>query len=622
MQVKRSYLFVFLSISLIGVQCGLWPQGQTANPTQAPAQPVEATATEAEEIEEATLPPTATATARPTSAPPESRPATGEAAANADSPLGTHVDFLVDWSTELPLVDVFKPSRPWVPLCIPDEQADCDTWWDTGEADLIDVDEDGWVRSLPAAEDAPVFWQVGTLMLRDIGDRYPAGQYIVLYEGEGTLAYDFAASKDEAASRAGRDVINVTPDGDGILLKITETDPKGTGNYIRNIRVIMPGFEENYEAQVFNPEFLAKMAPFRTIRFTDWIFINDEPPGEWSERPLMTDARWSADGAPIELMVALANTLGADAWFTMPHAATDAYVSGFAALVRDTLDGERRVYVEYSNEVWNNDFPQGYWVEAQGQAAWPNAPEDGYTKRLNWYGKRAAEVCELWKGAWGAQAERVTCVLSGQGGVEWTATEALACPLWAEGAPCYGHGIDALAIAPYFGWYIGGEHADEVRIWANDPDGGLDRLFAELTAGTGLTDDPPRGALGEAFDAMSQAASIAEQYGLDLVAYEGGQHLVLGGWEGMWDDEDPLIDMFQAANRDPRMGDLYRWYLEEWKAAGGGLFVHYKNTSRASRWGSFGALEYIAQEGSPKYDALMGFIEDNPCWWTGCSPGD
>ncbi len=544
-------------------------------------------------------------------------PASAQTYPNADSPLGTHVDFLVDWSTELPLVDVFKPSRPWIPLCIPGEQTDCDTWWDTGEADLLDLDETGWVRSLPAPSDTPIYWQVGTLMLRDIGDRYPAGQYVVLYEGEGTIEYEFAATKDEAASSPGRDVINVVPQGDGILLKITATDPNGNGNNIRNIRVIMPGFEDIYQTQPFNPSFLETLAPFRAIRFNDWVFINDDPPGEWGQRPQMSDARWSLRGAPVELMVALANAQHAEPWFPMPHTASDEYVTEFATLVRDTLAPDLRVYVEFSNEVWNNDFSQGFWVEEQAEAEWPNEPVDSYTKRLNWYGKRTAEICELWKNVWGAQADRVVCVLSAQSGEDRTATEALSCPLWVEGAPCADR-VDAFAIAPYFGWYIGGAYADQARAWTSDPDGGLERVFAELTGNTGLTNDPPNGALPEAYSSMSAAFDIAEQHGLELVAYEGGQSLVLGGWDGMWDDDDPLITLFHQANRDPRMGDLYRQYLNEWKARGGGLFMHYKTTSRASRWGSWGALEYVGQGSSPKYDALVEFMNTNLCWW--CSP--
>ena len=36
-------------------------------------------------------------------------------------------------------------------------------------------------------------------MYRNVGE-YPAGKYVVLYEGEGTITYGLDAKKDEAAS--------------------------------------------------------------------------------------------------------------------------------------------------------------------------------------------------------------------------------------------------------------------------------------------------------------------------------------------------------------------------------------------------------------------------------------
>ncbi len=525
---------------------------------------------------------------------------------------------MVDYSTELPLLDVFKPSRAWIPFCTPGEQPDCDFFWDTGEQDLIDLDEHGWVRTLPAPQDDPIFWSVGTLMLREIGDRYPAGQYIVLYDGEGTLEYDFAARKDEVASRPGRDVINVTHNNEGVLLKIISTDPNGTGNYIRNSRVGMPDFEDTYESQIFNPDFLSKIAPFRVLRFTDWMFINNETnQGEWGARPRMTDAHWSIEGAPPELMLELANRVHADPWFTMPHRATDEYISEFATLTRDTLAGDRRVYVEYSNEVWNTVFQQGDWVEQQTQAAWPRGEDDGYFKRINWYGKRMAEVCETWKSVWGDQSERVVCVMASHAAVPWTLTAALDCPLWVEGAPCVEHGIDALAIAPYFGVITNEESDDVLASWSSDADGGVNRVFDELTIGGLLPDSPPGGILQEVYSFMSDGAPIADSYGLEFITYEGGQHLVKGGFD--WEDSDPTTTLFKNVNRDARMGELYSEYLAEGRSRGGQLFVHYKTVGKWNRWGSWGALEYLDQDASPKYAALMEFISTNPCWWPNCT---
>jgi hypothetical protein len=161
---------------------------------------------------------------------------------------------------------------------------------------------------------------------------------------------------------------------------------------------------------------------------------------------------------------------------------------------------------------------------------------------------------------------------------------------------------DALAIAPYFGGGLGGNSA--VPGWS------LDQLFQSLQ-----TSELPEslGWVQEATDLLQASYPTVQ-----LIAYEGGQHLVgLGALQ----DNPALNTLFDAANRDPRMGQLYTSYLNGWRQRGGRMFVHFVNVSRYSRFGRWGALEYQDQDPatSPKYQALMGFIAANPCWWPGCS---
>ncbi len=140
--------------------------------------------------------------------------------------VGMNLNGIADWSTELPFLDAFKSSRPWITQCVKTDP-NCSEQWDTKEYNLLNLDKDGWVKSLPAPGDAPKYTRVSTLLLREIPGYYPSGQYIVLYEGEGTISYGFDAKKDEAASTPGRDVINVdSKKGGGILITITSTDPK------------------------------------------------------------------------------------------------------------------------------------------------------------------------------------------------------------------------------------------------------------------------------------------------------------------------------------------------------------------------------------------------------------
>jgi len=113
---------------------------------------------------------------------------------------------------------------------------------------------------------------------------------------------------------------------------------------------------------------------------------------------------------------------------------------------------------------------------------------------------------------------------------------------------------------------------------------------------------------------VAKYRTAANLYGVRLISYEGGQHMV--GILGAQNDT-ALSALFDAFNRDPRIKDLYSLYLTGWKQAGGELFAHFTDVSTFSKWGRWGALEYLSQpmEAAPKFDALQGFIKQNPVWW-------
>ncbi|MEN8220861.1 MAG: hypothetical protein ABFS56_31800 [Pseudomonadota bacterium] len=86
-------------------------------------------------------------------------------------------------------------------------QADCNWKWDTEESHLLDLDEHGWVKSLPAPEEPPLYSIAGTVL--DVPSSFPSGRYIVLYDGEGTIRYNLGAQKIDDESTPGRDVLNI-----------------------------------------------------------------------------------------------------------------------------------------------------------------------------------------------------------------------------------------------------------------------------------------------------------------------------------------------------------------------------------------------------------------------------
>lgn len=476
------------------------------------------------------------------------------------APLGTNLATVVSWGTQWAFVDVFKMSRAWISQC------DGCNWGEGGDLALT---ADGWVAELAPNQYAT------TIMMDDI-QRFPQGEYTVLYEGEGRIAFGLN-TVDVVSEEAGRMVI--VPNGNGgIFLEIRETNP---ANPIHNIRVIMPSFEANYETQLFHPLFLERLQDFEVLRFMDWMNTNHSTIVTWDERPQVSNPNYE-NGVPVEVMVQLANTLGVDAWFNMPHQANDEYVRNFATYVRDNLNPELKVYIEYSNETWNSQFPQANYVIEQGTAL--GLSSDAFQAGFFFHARRAVEMFAIWEDVFGG-TDRLVRVLASQAANAWTGEQVMDFENAAENA-------DALAIAPYFGAYLGDPSTmDTVANFT------VDELLAASREHI----------MGEVSDWITANAEAANQRGLELIAYEGGQHLV--GYFGS-ENNEALTGLFLAANRAPEMQAIYMDYLNQWQSLGGGLFVNFSYVDGYSQWGSWAVLEYQDQsiEEAPKYAALMEYI--------------
>ena len=505
------------------------------------------------------------------------------------SPIGTNLELLSYWSPQVPFVDVMKSSSEWF-------SGDTKDW---GGGAPLDLDADGWVRALRPGQVAR------KLTLREFGDRYPGGRYLVRYKGEGKLNFGFAAKV--VSQKRGEMVIEVTPNDGGVYLWIEATN---AGDYLREIEIIMPGgicegdpfkhvagavdcrsrrylsFADNRHL-LFYPVFLERLRGYSVLRFMDWMHTNSSPVATWAQRTPLTYSTWARPtGAPVEVMIALANLAGAHPWFTLPHQADEAYARSLAHMVKETLDPALGVYVEHSNEVWNSVFSQyGYLSKL--------AKTQGL-ELSKYHALRTRNLAAVFKAELGA--ERVVSVLGGQAANPWVATSGLDYLKGRFGAAALG--IDAVAIAPYFGVSPTPAEAGQFTSMTMDQ-------FANYVR----TKVFPRESAH-----MANHRALAKKYGLRLLAYEGGQHMVgVAGAEG----NGALNRLFDNFNRDPRTKQLYLDYLAIWKREGGELFVHFNDVSRYTKHGRWGALEYVAQPRaeSPKFDALQTFIEQNPAWW-------
>jgi hypothetical protein len=343
------------------------------------------------------------------------------------------------------------------------------------------------------------------------------------------------------------------------------------------------------DSEIFNPTFVDRIRPYKVLRFKDWMATDGEwspssPSTQhyWSGRPKVDDARWSQwSGVPVEIMAALANQTGADAWFSMPHQADDEYVRQFAETALRLLGPNSRVFVEYSNEVWNDQFAQAGYAQAQGLAL--GLSSDPFQAQVRYQALRSRQIFAIWESVF--PKDRLVRVLSSFHIFPSVTEELLSY------ADTRAH-TDVVAIAPYFG--VTGDDLP-VAVGMN-----TDALMRHLESV----------ALSQSSQYTRQHVDIARRYGLPVIAYEAGLDLQARGSAFA---QDPTMNgLFDAANRDPRVGPLYTRYLQDWNAATGGqLMVHFLDCEAFSIYGRYGSLEYLDQPRAqaPKFDSLMRWIE-------------
>jgi hypothetical protein len=357
--------------------------------------------------------------------------------------------------------------------------------------------------------------------------------------------------------------------------------------------------------QIFNPDWLARIRGAKGLRFMDWMATNDSTLSLAADRPKPADYTWARQGVPMETLIALANELKADPWFTLPHLSEDALVRDWAELVERDLNPGLVAHVEFSNEVWNWQFAQATWAEEQGKALWN---QDGTW--VQFYARRAAEVASIWADVFKDDPARLVRVIAVQTGWLGLEEQILDAPLVvAEGRPAPVESFDAYAVTGYFsallgaddkaltvkGWLVQSKDADPANPYA------LANAIAadELRDGrvTGQTEDTLTTLLGQT---LPYHASIAADRGLALVMYEGGTHVV--GFGAQMEDAE-LTAFFSQLNYTPEMGALYGELLAGWSLTSDQPFNAFVDVYSPGKWGSWGALRHLGDD-SPRWQAL------------------
>jgi hypothetical protein len=332
-----------------------------------------------------------------------------------------------------------------------------------------------------------------------------------------------------------------------VSVSINATD---ASDPIRDIDCREPGDTGIYAGQL-----LDYLRPFGVLRFLDWSNANGNPSTvTWATRGQPgTNVTGGSDGFALEYQIGLANAAAASPWFTVPLNADADYQLRMAQMIHDQIPAGRPVYVELSNETWNQQFGQSQQVQREGVAA--KLSDNPFMASQYRYAQRIIDMMAVWSQVYADRPRDLVRVVATQAANPWVGEILMD---WDGGR--LRSSVDAIAIAPYFTIDLAAGGDPVARL----SDAARSIIAKEATA----------------------YAALAKRTGKRLIAYEAGQHLV-----------DPArVDVMKAVNRDPAMQAIYSRYLADWSAVSGGdLMTLYAATGPITGYGAWGLREYAGQ---------------------------
>lgn len=525
--------------------------------------------------------------------------------------IGTNIEGINDYSGDWPFINRMKSSRKWMTFDI----TEVDKSWDTKIE--IPLDKNGYPLQIPYDPDGdgPIAAQAVRAILYNRFDTYPKGVYKVEFEGKGKIHFRSDATCPHLPNQQcvfeGRGIQHYfhvkKPSKGGITMKILESDPD---DRVRNIKVMLPGFEIEDAAQLFHPQFVERLKGFRILRFMVWQVTNNSPARNWSDRvtPEYISFAHRDRGVPIEYMTALANRVGADAWFSMPAEATDDYVRQSARLIHETLDPDSRIYIEYSNEVWNGVFTQEKHVTAEGRKLAKTIGLNVDTSEANAFynARRSSEIFQIFSEEL-PQNRKLTRVVSGQG-MNPRVLRKVLLGLSDPRINRTGQKADAIAVAYYFG----GQAIERILTQGKKVARRAVRLEdVKKISVAKILDEARVDLVNIRRPKIIEHKQLADRYELQLITYEGGQAMTINfGFPP--EVVQAMTAKIADANRHPRMYELYMEMFEIWRESGGTDFVNFSYISQPTRWGAWGILEYQSQpvESAHKYRAVRDAISN------------
>jgi len=497
-------------------------------------------------------------------------------------PIGMNIPGLSYYSTCLTFTDAMKMSS--------DMMSTSAGSWDSQLINEFTRDADGYPTVVPKlTSDAK------QSTVRFLLNDFYTGRYVLTFSGAGTISISGVP-----ATKVNNNKYYIDFDGAGQNVWI-DILTSTSGNYLKNFKLLPLIYENSATYPTFNPKFLQGLTTFHAFRFMDWINTNGSTQSVWADRVTKTYyTQAGGRGASYDYAIELCNELDADAWVCIPHAADDNFMTQAARLWRDGLRTNRKVYLEYSNEIWNWMFTQaGFCINnAPGH---PNAyvsadlaaigPMNDMHPEKDAY--MMARTFRLWKAEFaGANADRMVRAAAVQHGWPDNTRRILNYLFDVDGQGC-----DVVSPGGYFNF-----HQADHDLWVTQ--------CASVTASQ-VCDGTLAGYDANEGSWTDETAAFVNARGLGYVCYEAGQHMQ--PWQQSdWCYNQAVYD----AQIHPKMYDLYLKNFTKLTdpSVNCSLYMAFAYMgARQSKYGSWGHLENMSQVGNPggymtiapKFQALL-----------------
>jgi hypothetical protein len=310
----------------------------------------------------------------------------------------------------------------------------------------------------------------------DAGCDYSGEQWVAEWDGSATASFGGGvASQASVGSNKQTMTMGTSPGNTFLALTLTNiNDPPS------NIRIYQARYATNVaNGEKFNPDWLAEVRKFGTIRFMGWMPTNDEIITDFTQLADENYLTWcfgftsltgeSGPKGSLHPSIICDLAIAADVpriHVCVPIQATDAFITSFATYFRDRLASTGIVVAfELSNEVWNSQFTQYTYASNEGEPIWGSGD---LSRQNKWYGKRSCEMLKIvsdvfanrsrWRGVFGTQTVSTGVTNAIITGIDYWRANILSPPNSLTIADLF----NELSVAGYFGDFILGSQPSAI----------------------------------------------------------------------------------------------------------------------------------------------------------------